>query len=32
MLIDRLEIKETGEEILAHADNLFPHTSYLCGT
>ena len=28
MLIDRLEIKETGEEILAHADNLFPHSSY----
>lgn len=28
MLIDRLEIRETGEQILAHSDNIFPHTSY----
>ena len=28
MIIDKLEIKENGEEVLAHADNPFPHTSY----
>ena len=28
MLIEKPEIKETGEQILAHADKLFPHSSY----
>lgn len=28
VIIDKLEIKENGEEVLAHADNPFPHTSY----
>lgn len=28
MLIDKLEVKETGEEILAHKDHPFPHTSF----
>ena len=28
MVIDKLEVKETGEEILAHEDHPFPHTSF----
>lgn len=28
MIIDRLELLDTGEEVLAHANNPFPHTSY----
>ena len=28
MLIERLELKDTGEEIVAHANNPFPHTAY----
>ena len=28
MIIDKLELRETGEEVLAHTDNPFPHTSY----
>lgn len=28
MIVDKLEMKENGEEILAHTDDPFPHTSY----
>lgn len=28
MIVNQLEIKETGEEVLAHSNNPFPHTSY----
>lgn len=28
MIIDKLNLKESGEEVLEHTDNPFPHTSY----
>lgn len=28
MIIDQLKLKENGEEILKHADSMFPHTAY----
>ena len=28
MIVDRLKTRETGEEILAHADDPFPHSSF----